>query len=173
MLFFLEIHSETLLSWSTFLTFLDQPLNTKNVSPNLAELLQKNREFLGLWFLSYEFLFTTARTLCHYVCMLASSSNIRLYLCTNEYPSFAQHEKRTFFIRPYQMGNVLILELNLQLSSPPVKMLSQSTYIPSKPPWIYTYWDTELLWNWYPCHDYFNLSIMSVFLMVFLTTFCT
>jgi hypothetical protein len=36
--------------------------------------------------LSYEFLFTTARTLCNYICLLVSSFNIRLYLATYDYP---------------------------------------------------------------------------------------
>jgi hypothetical protein len=92
------------------------------VPHNLVELLQRIWALLGLWFLSYEFLFTTARTLCHYVCILVSSSNIQLYLCTHDSPRFSQHEKITFSVLPCQLSNVLILEFHRQLWSSPVNM---------------------------------------------------
>jgi hypothetical protein len=63
------------------------------VSHNLAELLRKFEKFWGHWFLCYEFLFTTARTLCLYVCLLVSSlhtivpwyTRLPHYLTTNSF----------------------------------------------------------------------------------------
>jgi hypothetical protein len=63
--------------------------------------------------LSYEFLFTTARTLCHYVCELALSSNIQLCLCTRDYPAWLSMRKELMLFY-HVSGNVLILDLNLQ-----------------------------------------------------------
>jgi hypothetical protein len=63
--------------------------------------------------LSYELLFTTARTLCHYVCVLASSSNIQLCLCTHDYPALPNMRKGLLLFY-HVSGNVLILESNLQ-----------------------------------------------------------
>jgi hypothetical protein len=70
-------------------------------------------EIFGALVLSYEFLFTTARTLCHYVCELASSSDIRLCLCAHEYPAMLSRRKELMLFC-YVSGNVLIVELNLQ-----------------------------------------------------------
>jgi hypothetical protein len=50
-------------------------------------------EIFGALGLSYEFLFITARTLCHYVCELASSSNIQMCPCTHDYPVFPNMRK--------------------------------------------------------------------------------
>jgi hypothetical protein len=63
--------------------------------------------------LSYEFLFTTARTFCHYVCVLSSSSNIQLCLCTHDYLALLSMRKELMLFY-HVSGNVLILEFNLQ-----------------------------------------------------------
>jgi hypothetical protein len=85
---------------------------TKDVSHNLAECFYNSRIF-GALGLCYEFLFTNARTLCHYVCVLASSSNIQLCLCTHDYLTLLSLRKELMLFY-YVSGNVLILELNLQ-----------------------------------------------------------
>jgi hypothetical protein len=70
-------------------------------------------EIFGALVLSYEFLFTTAITFCHYVCVLASRSTIQLCLCAHEYPAMLSRRKE-FMLFYYVSGNVLIIELNLQ-----------------------------------------------------------
>jgi hypothetical protein len=91
---------------------LAQSLHTKDVSHNLVECCNNLRIF-GLWFLSYEFLFATARTLCHYVCELASSSNIQLCLCAHDYPALPNMRKWLLLFY-HVSGDVLILKFNLQ-----------------------------------------------------------
>jgi hypothetical protein len=83
------------------------------VSLNLDELLPESWKFLGALGLSYEFLFIVARTLCRYVCELASSSNIQLCLCAYDYPAMLSLRKELMLLY-YVSGNVLILEFNLQ-----------------------------------------------------------
>jgi hypothetical protein len=81
----------------------------------------------GVLGLSYEFLFITTRTLCRYVCELASSSDIRLCLCAHEYPAMLSQRKELMLFY-YVSGNVLILEFNLN-GDPPINMSSPSIYI--------------------------------------------
>jgi hypothetical protein len=82
------------------------------VSHNLAEWCNHSRIF-GALGLSYEFLFTTARTLGHHECILASSSNIQQCLGTHDYPTLLSMRKKLMLFY-HVSGNVLILEVNLQ-----------------------------------------------------------
>jgi hypothetical protein len=77
----------------------------------------KNWEFLGSWFLSYEFLFKTSGTLRHFVGRLFSSSTIQWYLCIHDYPNFWSTWENNFCRFTISVGNVLILESHLKLQS--------------------------------------------------------
>jgi hypothetical protein len=104
--------SLTLHPFTLFLFDLAQPLSTKIVSQPCWVTTQKLGNF---WSSGFELrtLFATARTLCHYVCVLASSSNIQLCLCTRDYPALPNMRKELLLCY-HATGNVLILEFNLQ-----------------------------------------------------------
>jgi hypothetical protein len=97
---------------SNLTSLLAQPFSTKDASLTLMSYHPKVGNFWSsgckLWIL-----FITARTLCHYVCELASSSNIQLCFCAHDYPAMLSRRKelRLFY---YVNGSVLILEFNLQ-----------------------------------------------------------
>jgi hypothetical protein len=92
--------------------------------------------------LSYEFLFITARTLCRYVCELASSSDIRLCLCAHACPAMLSWRKELMLFC-YVNVNDLILEFNLN-GEPPINLSSPSVYIFPQLCCPYTCWNTKI-----------------------------
>jgi hypothetical protein len=97
---------------------------------------------LCTWMPSNAFLFVIARTLCRYVCELASSSNIRLCLCAHECPAMLSRRKELMLFC-YVSGNVLILEFNLNGDSP-IIMSFPSTCIFLSIPCPQTCWSTRV-----------------------------
>jgi hypothetical protein len=109
--------------------------------------------------------------LCHYVCVLASSSSIQLCLCANDYPTLLNMRKENFChsTMPWEC-------LDLRIQSSMVILLStchlrRLVFFPQP---LFVLKHVEALrysLYRYSCPGYFELSIMSLFPAVLLTTF--
>jgi hypothetical protein len=129
---------------------------------NLFLNRENSGKIWGFWIFGYEFLFTTARTSCHYVCELTSSSDIWLCLCAHEYPAMLSRRKRTYAILLCQWEC-----LDLRIQSSMVILLSSNHFrrlVFFLQPLVLRH--VEALGYssyWYPCPGYFELSIVSLF----------
>jgi hypothetical protein len=98
-----------------------------------------------------------------YVIIYVYSFRVLTYNCTFVHMTTLvwPSVRKNFFCSTSQLGNVLILEFN---------MLSPSTCILSPLVFMHVEALSYSLYR-YPCHDYFDLSIMNLFFLVLLTTF--
>jgi hypothetical protein len=125
------------------------------------------REFLDPWVYVMNFWFATARTLYHHVCVLASSSNIQLRLCTHDCPAWEENLCYSTMLVGMSWSYNSIF--NGDFSCPPV--ISIDLFFPPTPFVLKHVEALRYSWYWYPYRGYFKLPIISLFLMVLLTTF--
>jgi hypothetical protein len=125
-----------------------------------------------------------------YVIVHVCSLRVLTYNCTlyTWLPQCCLAWEKNFSVLPCQSGDVLVLEFNLQLSSPPVKMYSPSTFIPSKPfefihvgALSYSCIDIHVMinsisqswtWSFWSCSQPFELKQMSLLSMHHIAQAC-
>jgi hypothetical protein len=112
-----------------------------------------NREnlgrFWGFWIFGYEFLFTTARTSCHYVCELASSSSMQLCPCAHDYPVLPNMRKENLF--PFYQAVGMSWSWNSIFNrDSPIIMSFMSTCIFPSTPCPQTGWSTRIFFSLIP-----------------------